>query len=170
MTMRKTLIQVLVFTFTFTFGSSVVWNMRGPSKAPVPVEPVFVYEPFGHTKHRFSPTARGCGPGYVQFYETDDGQHVTEGASPISKSFKPGYREQIRKAKQIISRTPNYRNSAGEVGERVVLVNKSSEMRAESVSILWYAGRDFYRFITAPTLDLALEFEKFVIETNYRAF
>lgn len=110
--------------------------------------------------------------GYIQGYETDDGQGLGEGVSwnPSRKRIKREFYKQVRNAKEIIERVPNYRNHNGDLGERIVIVNNANEAGGEeSITILWYDGGDSYRFIDAPTFKLALEFEKYLVSVDYRS-
>lgn len=103
--------------------------------------------------------------GYVQGYETDDGQKLAEGNLGTDGDF----RRQIRNAKQILERMPNYRNHSGYRGERIVIQNKTDDAGKEPVSILWHGRGDYWTFIDAPTLDLVLEFEQYLISIDYRS-
>ena len=165
--MRQAIFRLSIATITFAVGFSGVWMMRTPTITSIRVDPVSVNEVIGdeptHEKHRFSPTYRGCKPGYVQGYETDDGHHLSEGVALASGKLGGGFHERIRKA-TVLKAFPKYRDHRGQVGERYVLQNDD-----RSVSILWYGGGDFYSFIEAPSLDLALEFQQFLRATDYRA-
>lgn len=119
---------------------------------------------------RFTPTYRGCGNGYVQGYDTDDGQRVDEGVeAPFHpKQARTEFLKYIREAKQVIKRLPKYHDHLGKVGERVVIVNKPDREGNRWVSILFYDGGHQIRYIDAPNLGLALEFEQYLIREDPR--
>ncbi len=64
---------------------------------------------------------------------------------------------------------PKFRNHRGEIVERFVIINEANEDGTEWVSILFYDSDESYRFIDAPTLDLALEFEKYLISIDFKS-
>ena len=103
---------------------------------------------------KFMPTGRYCGMGYTQEYMTRDDRSMSEGATRLSRN------EFNRKLKgaQIIEKIENSKNRFDEEGLRVIakILSKKGE---ESFEILWY-GKGRLHYISAPTLDLALEFEK----------
>jgi hypothetical protein len=169
--MRKLFLRIVIGFITFVAGISAVFvtsKLSTPEK-----ETVFIVEPVYRTEAgipRFMPAARGCGNGYVQAYATDDGQFVSEGVTgDYPKNIRRKLRKGVRDSRQVIERVPKFRNHRGEVGERIVLVDKPVGKGKESVSIVFYDGGDYYRFIKAPTLDLALEFEQYLISIDFRA-
>jgi len=167
--MRKLFLRLVIGSAAFVVGIAAVFAMSKFWKSAD--EYVFVVQPLYKAETgipRFSPTAHGCGNGYVQGYQTDDGQDVDEGveAGFYPKKARWEFRKWVRDAKQIIERVPKFRDHLGQVGERVVILNKPDEEGKEWVSILFYGGGDSYRFIDAPTLDLALEFEQYLISTD----
>jgi len=109
--------------------------------------------------------------GYTQTYYTDDGQPLSEGVSwnPSPSVIKERFQHWISDAKQVVERVPKFRNHRGEVGERIILINRPDELGRGSVSILFYDGGGSYRFIDAPTLDLAFEFEKYLISIDFKS-
>lgn len=111
---------------------------------------------------KFMPYARGCGNGYAQSYTTPDGQWLGEGVEVYEtpKKTRAKLNEWITKATRIIERVPNYKNRWGDLGERIVIVNPLDKDGKESVSVLWYGGGKSVSYIDAPTLELALEFER----------
>jgi hypothetical protein len=118
---------------------------------------------------RFLPTGRGCGMGYIQGYETSDGQKLGEGVrwNPKPNVVKLKVAKFVRDAKQVVERQPDFRYGGDSIGERIVIVNRPDESGEESVSILYYDGSDSYKFIDAPTLELAEEFEQYLISINF---
>lgn len=104
---------------------------------------------------RFNSTSRGCGPrGYSQSYITNDGYRLSEGAWETSKKE---FKKQISKAKRIIKIVENSMNKNGEKGLRVLTENITDDGE-KYFSILWY-GNGAMNYISAPSLELALEFE-----------
>lgn len=104
------------------------------------------------TSPRFQETGRGCGMGYVQGYETDDGERVSEGS--IGCFAAPGKKNSFRVAK----RKPN--RVLTETSERAVV--EINEDGKTSFVIYEISEGDCTNFISAPTLELALEFEEFL--------
>jgi hypothetical protein len=103
------------------------------------------------TGSRFQETGRGCGMGYVQGYETDDGIKVSEGNIGCSAVGKENpFREAKRKPNRVITQT----------GERAVV--EINEDGKRSFEIYEISEGDCTHFISAPTLELALEFEEFL--------
>lgn len=111
---------------------------------------------------KFMPAGRGCGNGYAQSYNTPDGQWLGEGVEVYEtpKKTRAKLNEWLTQATRIVERVPNYKNRWGDLGERIVMVNPVNKNGKESVSILWYGGDDSVSYIDAPTLRLALEFER----------
>jgi len=170
--MRNLFLRIVIGFVTFVAGISAVFVT---SELWTPkTETVFIVEPVIKAETgvaRFMPYARGCGNGYTQSYTTDDGQFVDEGiaAGYYPKQIRRNLLKWIRDSRQVIERIPKFRNHRGEVGERIVISNKPNKVGKESVSILFYDGGDSYRFIDAPTLDLALEFEKYLISIDFKS-
>lgn len=111
---------------------------------------------------KFMPTSRGCGNGYSQSYETSDGQWLYEGVIVYenSKQARLKLNKWIAEATKIIERIPNSKNRWGDLGERIVIANPKNEDGRRTFSILWYGGGESVSYIDAPTLELALEFER----------
>ena len=110
----------------------------------------------------FRPTGRGCGPGgYAQGYSFPDGQTMSEGSAcyETPEAAKEGLKVEIAKAAKVIERVPKFKNRHGDEGERIVLI-VSDESGNEHANILWYGGGRCLLWIGAPTLDIALMFEK----------
>ena len=170
--MRKLFSRIFIGFATFVVGILFVFVTSNLSTSQN--ETVFIVEPVYKSEMRiprFTPFARGCGNGYAQSYKTDDGDFVAEGvtAEDSRKEVRRVLREWIRDSRQIIERSPKFRNHRGEVGERIILLNKPNDEGKESVSIVFYDGGDSYRFIDAPTLDLVLEFEQYLISIDFRS-
>lgn len=182
--MKSIIFRLSISLLTFAIGFSVVWlwglfavlvslfeaphislpNSLSNNSAQITS---FLYE-----KPRFVKTFRGCGLGYVQGYETDDGQHLTEGnrGFQTQNEARNEFKKRIAKAVRIIENAPKYQNQNGEMGERVILINPPDERNAkETVSILWYSDGEFITFINAPSLEMAFEFEQFLVTNNFAA-
>ena len=111
--------------------------------------------------------------GYVVVYVTDDDERVSEGIAGFRsrKEARDEINRHIEEADLVLARIPNYPSYDGEMGgERIVLRNVDNEMGNERISILWYGGDKHFRFIVAPSWNLALEFEEFLIDTQYPNF
>jgi hypothetical protein len=115
-----------------------------------------------HSLPKFMPTGRGCGNGYSQGYSTPDGQRMNEGVQVFNttRMARTELSKWIANATRIVERIQNHKNRWGDFGERIVIVNPPNENGADSVSILWYGRDNSVSYIDAPTLDLALEFER----------
>ncbi len=111
---------------------------------------------------KFMPTGRGCGNGYMQGYSTSDGQWLSEGVRVFetSRKTRTELNKWIAKATRVVERVPNYKNRWDKLGERIVVVNPPNEKGQETVSIYWYGRGNSVSYIDAPTLELALEFER----------
>jgi len=111
---------------------------------------------------KFMPTGRGCGNGYAQGYSTSDGQWLSEGVQRFetTKKARTELNKWIVQDTRIIKRIPNHKNRFGNFGERIVLINPPDEEGQETASIYWYGGGNTISYIDAPTLELALEFER----------
>jgi hypothetical protein len=111
---------------------------------------------------RFKPSWRACGRGYRQGYTLSDGQSMSEGS--LCYDSPAIAREQIQtlisKSSKVVEKIPSFQNGFGQVGERIVLVYPPNERGNVDASILWYGGNDCFLYIDAPSLDIALEFEK----------
>ena len=66
----------------------------------------------------------------------------------------------VAKASRVVEHVPEYKNRLGQAGERIVVVYPAGEAGKEQASILWYGGDDCFLYIDAPSLGVALEFEK----------
>ena len=100
--------------------------------------------------------------GYGQAYEMPDGQTMSEGSACSETSLEAGreWRKLLAGATKVVERAPRHKNRFGERGERVVALFPPDEYSGETARILWYDGGECYLYISAPTLDIALEFEK----------
>lgn len=169
--MKGRYFRFFTLTLTFTLGLSAVWFFGHLTYVPreipiVSAETIDIPKP---AKSRFSPYARGCGNIYVQSYETDDGQFVAEGLTGFrSKNLaRREFLKTVRSATAIVQRVRDARNHLGKRGERAVLRGKDKETGEGFVEILWYDGDDTVRFISAPSLELALEFEQYLISIDF---
>jgi hypothetical protein len=176
--MKRLFYCLLISFLTFLVGLSVVWLTGILLFLLTPVEnrPILYNDfPVGKSgnpivetsnqKPRFTKTFRGCYFGYTQGYETDDGQQLSEGitGNVSRKKALTDFKKRIASSARVVERISGYKNHRGELGERVVLVNSPDDRNAEeTISILWYGGGQFIAFVNAPSLDLALEFERFL--------
>ena len=177
--MGKAFLRIVVFFVSFAFGMYLVSTVRDLSSdtgsygnlslsvSPVEGLPLVLQE---QAPARFSPFGRGCGMGYVQMYETDDGQRTNEGVAAFgsTREARREFRLAVRNAERVIEKIPNYTNWRGKTGERIVVLNRPNDDGERSASIYFYDGTDHFRYIDAPTEELAHEFELFLIVHEYR--
>ena len=100
--------------------------------------------------NRFTPTFRACKPGYIQGYITDDGAALSEGSEcnlENERETSSKFETKINQAKRIVERND----------ERIIL--EFEENGNHYFEILRYRGGSCIKFIHAPSLELALEFE-----------
>jgi len=120
---------------------------------------------------RFTPTGRGCGNGYVQGYQTDSGETVWEGVSAFEsrKEARQSFKKKQGEAVRIIERRTKVPDNRGNMGDRIVLETPPDDEGQTGIIIIWYGGGQHVREIGAPTLDLALEFEQYLVTINFRS-
>jgi hypothetical protein len=172
--MREIHLRIAIGLITFLLGISSVFVFKVATESSLPAENLAVFRVIPISRDaipRFTPTGRACGGGYAQGYRTNDGEAVVEGVAGgrDSKEIKRELRKWVRDAEQVIERLPKFRDHRGNVGERIVIVNRPGESGEGSVSIFFYGGGDYYRFIDAPSLDLALEFEQYLIRIDFKS-
>jgi hypothetical protein len=113
---------------------------------------------------KFSPTMRGCGPsGYIQAYELPDGLKMSEGTDCFDtrKEARKQFHQKLLQASQVIERDSAYQCNRykGEVIDRVVVLFAQAGEQPSRVEIVYLHGKCLAE-IRAPSLSLALEFEK----------
>ena len=113
---------------------------------------------------KFEPKERSCGPnGYTQSYKLPDGQEMYEASYCPDPSTPVNVNEEVQamvaNASRIVERIPRAKNRYRKEGERIVLTFAPDNYRKESATILWFDGKCLL-YIDAPTLEIALEFEK----------
>ncbi len=103
--------------------------------------------------------------GYAQFYESNNGHEVVEGTWFHSSAIEAdaSFNKAMSETLHLIEFTSEHLNKQ-RVGKRVVLVNRPKQWKPETVSILFYNGGQIIEYIEAPSLQLALEFEKHITE------
>jgi hypothetical protein len=160
--MTNFILRVLVAVTALIIGISSVWGF-GKLAAFGSRKAHFVRALLS-SEHRFTPLARWSHGGYLQDYRTDDGQHINEGMRSFQtpdEAIAEFHRTFVAGSSEILERIPKFRNSHGELGERMVVRTLGRE-KVEWVAITWYDGGDSFTFVQAPTLELALEFEEFL--------
>ena len=100
--------------------------------------------------------------GYGQVYLLRDGRKMGEGSvcELKARATQKQWQKLLTTATNLVERVPNYKNRFGDSGERVVAWFPPNEFGPESARILWYGGGNCYYYISAPTLDIALQFER----------
>jgi hypothetical protein len=167
--MKRLSFRFLIGSLTFVLGISAVWRADRLA-AFVPPDPHYSAEniavsvaPAVENKARFHSILRGCGFGYSELYETDDGQNLSEGSIGYATAGKA--RATFNKRKKQAVRVLEI-SSADETqrvtSQRMVLIERADKSAPETVSILSYDGGQFIFFINGPSLDLVLEFEKYL--------
>lgn len=113
---------------------------------------------------KFKPAMRACGrSGYLQAYELPDGQRMSEGTDCFEtrKEARKQFHKKLLQAAQVIERDSAYRCNRykGEIIERVVLLFTQDGEKPQRAEII-YLHSTCLAEISAPSLPLALEFEK----------
>jgi hypothetical protein len=100
--------------------------------------------------------------GYGEAYVMRDGRSMFEGSACEinARATQREWRKLLVTATKIVERVPEYKNRFGERGERVIAWFPPDEFGPESARIMWYDGGTCYLYISAPSLDIALEFER----------
>jgi hypothetical protein len=132
------------------------WRSLRARQIPQPVTSATLEAP------EFEPSLRACGMGYAQMYLLRDGRKMGEGTvcETSARATQKQWRKLLATATNVIERVPNYKNRFGDSGERVVAWFPANEFGPESAQILWYGGGNCYSYISAPTFDIALQFER----------
>jgi hypothetical protein len=162
--MRKTILHLVVALMTFTVGVAAVWLCSfAPSKETATSElnenVVLLAAP--PVKQRFTSTFRACKPGWVQGYITSDGERLSESGNRFSSPALASGKLQkwMKGAEKIIERAPRFDSKGKKVGERVIAAYPPNDHGVKWVSIMW-TDKNGLGSINAPSLQLALEFEK----------
>ena len=160
--MKRLTLYIFVALVTFTIGSGISLLVR--RTLPANITPVMTPEATPHAVEplEFTPTAIACGLGYAQMYEMRDGRTMSEGSvcGKDDRTVRDEWRKVLATATHIVERVPGYKSPFGESGERLVARFPPDEFGRESTRIMWYDGGTCYFYISAPTLDIALEFER----------
>ena len=160
--MRRLTLYIFVTLVTFAIGSGISFLVRRTLWTNTTSVLTPATTPSVADVSEFTPTMRGCGGGYFQEYAMPDGRTMSEGSvcRLSARVTRHEWRKLFASATQIVERVPEYKNRFGESGERVIAHFPPHEFGPESVRILWYDGEDCYLYISAPTPDIALEFER----------
>jgi len=163
--MRRISLYLLIGILVLMVGLSCVWfwNIDQRDEETLADEPIAVASSPQRERLRFLPTARGCSRnGYVQGYELPDGQTMSEGGVgyPSKRRTRSELKKWLSKASQRVEQVDQYENRFKEKGKRVVALFPADASGKELAIITWYGGGNSFSFIQAPSLDLALEFEK----------
>jgi hypothetical protein len=162
--MQRTITYIVMALMTFSTGVAAVWlcsSALSKETAAIELNENVVLLAAAPAKRRFTPTFRGCKPGWVQGYVTSDGERLSESGNGFASPAlaKRELQKRIQEAEIIIERGPRLDAMGKKVGERLIAVFPATEYRRKSVSIIW-TYNDILGSINAPTLQLALEFEK----------
>lgn len=107
-------------------------------------------EPFTFLGH-------ACGNGYVDGYITGNEERLSSGLAKINPSE---FRKEIREASKVIENIDDFKNRDGENGVRVVVQVEDEDGNKRFYKIIWYDKKENMYYIIAPSLNLAIEFEK----------
>jgi hypothetical protein len=105
---------------------------------------------------RFTLLGHACGNGYVQGYITNEGERLSTGLDIIKPK---DFQKEVVEA-EILSKIENYENTDGKKGTRFILKGRNNKTGKEFYELIWYDQKRNKYYITAPSLDLALEFEQ----------
>jgi hypothetical protein len=164
--MKSIAVRFLVASLTFTLSLVLAWLVSVTQDGKTVVEDTRIEisavspEP---EEPRFRPIFTACGLGSVTTYKLPDGQELTTGSvcKDISNAYptRMEYEKLLAKASRIVERIPHHKISIGRVGERTAALY-TDEAGNQQARILWYDGGTTFLFIEAPSLELALEFER----------
>jgi hypothetical protein len=163
--MKRMAFRLVIAVFTFTIGVAGAWLISTKANVrkalPEVLSEISAMKPESE-RPRFRRTLRACGTGYSQGYELPDGRELSEGSSchESSDEARMQWQKLISGASKIIERVPQYKNKRGENGERVVALFPPDENGRQWARVMWYDGGECYLSINAPTLEIAIEFEK----------
>lgn len=160
--MKRLIIHLLIAVFTFTISIASIWLINNT----LMLVRISIDEPIlsaDSSPEEFTPTFRACGMGYVQGYTTPSGESLFEGNSwhESSSAAKRAWQEELKKATKIIERTPKPQNKFGVEGESVIAFFSNTD-GTMYVQLMSYDGGEYYKSINAPSLEIALRFEKFL--------
>lgn len=161
--MKRLIIHLLISVFTFTISVASIWLVNDS----LILIRVLTDEPIlsaNASAEEFTPTIRICG---IQAYTTFTGQFLFEGHSihGSSSAAKRAWKEELKKATKIIARIPKPQNKLG-IEEESVIAFFSDTDGTTFVRLMSYNGGEDYKFIHAPSLEIALRFEKFLINKH----
>ncbi|MDQ3061977.1 MAG: hypothetical protein M3R14_03815 [Acidobacteriota bacterium] len=108
-------------------------------------------------KEPFTFLGHACGRGYVDGYITSDEERLSSGLEKINPSK---FRKEIQEASKVIENIENFKNRDGENGVRTIIQIESKGNNKQFYKIVWYDKKENMYYIIAPTLELALEFER----------
>ena len=160
--MRRITFRIAVAILAFTIGIIGVWLVGlYPKIEDFLVDKLIPTPVLEQGAKKFNPLLRACGPGYHEKYGLPDGRVMWEGSAcyETPRLAKKELQDRIDKSLKIIERVPNYKDRFGRIGERIVLLTLPDSYGARA-SILWYGGEDCFLYIDAPSLEIALEFER----------
>lgn len=145
--MRKLILYLFTFVFTFTAGVAVVW-------IPSNFEDIAVQ---AVSQERFTLWVRCCSDTYSQ-YVTNDNQYVGEGVRGFDSPFEARREFHKELPYTTLVQFTGWNNEERKGERRILVGNEVSD-----TTILLYDGTDHIRFIIAPNEALAREFEAYLI-------
>jgi hypothetical protein len=173
--MKFITLRILIAVLTFGLGVTAFWIARksyisAPIEVALPEVVQSVDSNLKETnevilnKERFTFLGHACGNGWVQGYELPDGQRISTGLDAFgsSKEAESELSKTLSKAERIITTVEKYKKPSREIGKRTIAEFISEKTGKSVVGIFWRKkGEDSYEYIYAPTLEIALEFEKY---------
>lgn len=173
--MKFLTLRIAIASFAFVLGVTAFWIAARQSYIVAPAEVaqtevarlnsnIAETTEANLNKERFTFLGHACGNGWSQGYELPDGQHISTGLNVYdsSKEANAKISETLAKSERIITTVEKYKNSDGKRGKRIIAEFTSEKTGENIVGIFWFRkGKDSYEYIYAPTLEVALEFEKY---------
>ena len=173
--MKFLALRILIAILTFALGVTAFWiavrqnYVVAPAKVPQSEVVQLANSNVTETtdanpnKERFTFLGHACGNGWVQGYELPDGQRISTGLDVFDspKETNAKLSETLAKSERNITTIEKYKNSDGVRGKRIIAEFISEKTGKNVVGIFWFKkGKDSYEYIYAPTLEIALEFER----------
>lgn len=150
---------------TFTIGISLagIWHVlsRPAIKSLKIAEITSVPQPVVESP-RFIAAGNACGPECSsQIYNSSDGEVLSVSTCGFSSSAraKRELQRDLKGVQKIVERAPKLDWHGRKIGERVVAIYQPDEYGRKWVRVLWTDASRLHS-INAPTLELALEFER----------
>lgn len=156
-------LSAMLLTFIIGISLAGTWHVPSrPSRKSIEIA-VNVLVPGPAVKSpRFKSAGNACG-GVCnsQMYNSSDGETLSDSTCSYRSPARARkeLRRDLKSVEKIVERAPKLDISGRQIGERVVAIFLPDEYGKRWVRIMWTDGSRL-RSINAPTLELALEFER----------